>query len=117
MIQRALRAPLTLSYALIAIGVTPAAAKPWTFCVAEAAGGKDVWITDVFAATRERERLENDFKAYLRSRGVVGADAQCPAPKDDKTEMVNAQFTAAEFHRKLGAALREVVAAEFELRR
>lgn len=89
-------------------------AKPWTFCIAEAAGEKDVWITEVFAAAHERERLEGDFKAYLKGRGVVRPVAQCPQPKDDKTEMVNAQFTAAEFHRKLGEALHEVVAPEFD---
>ena len=93
------------------------ASAGWTFCVAESAGGKDIWITGVFPATRERERLEADFKIVLKNRGVGGAVAQCPAPKDDKTEMVNAQFTAAEFHRKLGDSLHEVVAPEFDPRR
>ena len=45
------------------------------------------------------------------------ADAQCPRPEDDKTAAVNAQFTAAEFNRKLGRALREVAASEFPPRR
>ncbi len=89
----------------------------WTFCVAESSGGKDIWLTDVFPASRDRERLEADFKTYLKARGVGGAIAQCPAPKDDKTAVVNAQFTAAEFHRKLGDSLHEVVAPEFESRR
>ena len=93
------------------------AAAGWTFCVAESGAGKEIWMTGVFNATRDRDRLEIDFKTYLRGRGVPGAIVQCPAPRDDKTAMVNAQFTAAEFHRKLGDALHEVVAPEFDFRR
>ena len=100
-----------------ALGAPIPARAGWTFCVAESSGGKDVWITGVFAATRERERLEGDFRAYLRSHGVARPVAQCPAAKDDKTEMVNAQITAAEFHRNLGDPLHEVVAPEFDPRR
>jgi hypothetical protein len=100
------------------IGAAPAPASAgWTFCVAAAPDGKDVWITDVFAAERDRERLEVDMKGFLKGQGVAGAVAQCPRPKDDKTEVVNAQFTAAEFNRKLGHALHEVAAPEFEPRR
>ncbi len=93
------------------------ASAGWTFCVAASSDGKNIWITSVFPASRDRERLEADLRAYLKGRGVPGADAQCPAPKDDKTEMVNAQFTAAEFHRKLGDTLHEVDAPEFDPRR
>lgn len=94
------------------LGAMPApASAAWTFCVAASPGGRDVWITDVFAATRDR--LEGDLKA----QGVASAVAQCPLPQDDKTNVVNARFTAAEFNRKLGHALHEVVAPEFELRR
>jgi hypothetical protein len=93
------------------------ASSGWTFCVAEAGGGKDIWITGVFPAVRDRERLEADLKAYLKGRGVSGAVAQCPAPKDDKVEVVNSQFTAAEFHHKLGDTLHEVFTPEFEPRR
>lgn len=96
-------------------GSSPAYAG-WTFCVAESGSGKDIWITAVFPATRDRERLETDFKAYLKHRGVPGAIPQCPAPKDDKTDMVNAQFTATEFHRKLGDSMHEVIAPEFDPR-
>ncbi len=100
------------------IAAAPArASASWTFCVAASPGGKDVWITDVFAAARDRERLETDLKSYLKTRGVAGAIAQCPLPKDDKIDVVNAQFTAAEFNRKLGHALHEVNAPEFEPRR
>jgi len=101
---------------LLAAAPLPASAG-WTFCVAAAPGDKDVWITDVFAANRDRERLETDLKVYLKAAGVAGAVAQCPLPQDDKTEVVNAQFTAAEFNRKLGHALHEVGAPEFEPRR
>ena len=33
--------------------------------------------------------------------GAARADAQCPLPREDKTEAVNAQFEAEEFNRKL----------------
>jgi hypothetical protein len=89
----------------------------WTFCVASASGLKDVWITDVFAANHTRERLEQDLKGLLKTQGVERAVVQCPAPEADKTAVVNAQFTAAEFNRKLGRALHEVSAPEFEPRR
>ncbi len=95
---------------LIAVVVAPPAQARWTFCVAES--GPDVWITDVFAAARKRERLEADFAARLRARGVAHPDAQCPAPQDDKTEAFNAQFTAAEFHRKLGQRLHQAEAPD-----
>jgi hypothetical protein len=84
---------------VVVVAATPAR---WTFCVAEA--GEDVWITDVFVAERPREKLEADFAASLRARGAH-ADVQCPAPRDDKTEALNAQFTASEFQRKLGRTL------------
>ena len=88
--------------ALIIAAASPAGAG-WTFCVAEA--GQDVWISEVFAAVHKRETLEAEFSALLRARGVSHPDIQCPAPRDDKTEAFNAQFTAAEFHRKLGQRL------------
>ena len=112
--RRSLASPFAAIF-LVAASSAPAtaASELWTFCVASARGGDDVWITDVFAATRGRERLEADLKTYLRGQGVAEADAQCPLPKDDKTEVVNAQFTAAEFNRKLGATLHEVAARAF----
>jgi hypothetical protein len=103
--------------ALLIAAAPMRASAAWTFCVAAAPGGNDVWITDVFSAARDRERLEMDLKSYLKTQGVPGAVAQCPLPRDDKTEVVNAQFTAAEFNRTLGHALHEVVAPEFEPRR
>jgi hypothetical protein len=111
--MRALAARI-LTLSLIA---GPAHASPgWTFCVAEAGGGRDIWITGVFPAVRDRERLEADLKSYLKSRGI-SAVAQCPAPRDDKVEVVNAQFTASEFHLKLGDTLHEVFTPEFDPRR
>lgn len=93
---------MRFALALIIAAASPARAH-WTFCVAEA--GQDVWLSEVFAAARKRETLEAQFAASLRARGVVHLDAQCPEPQDDKTEVFNAQFTAAEFHRKLGQTL------------
>jgi hypothetical protein len=91
-----------------------AASETWTFCVASArGGGDDVWITDVFAATRGREKLERDMKAYLATQGATRVDVQCPAPVADRTAAVNAQFAAAEFNRKLGAQLHEVATRDF----
>jgi hypothetical protein len=108
------------SIALVAIAVgvpAPADAAPrWTFCVAESKSGADVWITDVFAAERDRVELESAFKAMLERAGAR-ADAQCPQPREDKTEAVNAQFQAEEFNRKLGATLHAVLAGEFPPRR
>jgi hypothetical protein len=114
--RRSLVFVLTCLFAAHAL-CAAAADQPWTFCVASALGGGEVWITDVFAATRGRERLEADLKRYLKTRGVLGAVAQCPLPNGDKTAAINAQFAAAEFNRKLGHALHEVAAPEFEPRR
>jgi hypothetical protein len=106
-------------WALIAAMAGPATAETsgWTFCVAEGAGARDIWITAVFATSRERDHVESEFSAYLRGRGFAAPVAQCPAPKADKTEMVNAQIVAVEFHRRLGDKLHEVAAAEFGSRR
>ncbi len=109
------------SMALVAIAVClPALARAqprWTFCVAASKSGADVWITDVFAAERDREQLESAFKALLGRMGAARADAQCPLPREDKTEAVNAQFEAEEFNRKLGANLRAAPLSEFPPRR
>ncbi len=104
---------------LVAASSAPAAAASelWTFCVASARGGDDVWITDVFATTRGRERLERDMKAYLARQGATRVDVQCPAPVADKTAAINAQFAAVEFNRKLGAALHEAPAKAIALGR
>jgi hypothetical protein len=88
----------------------------WTFCIASSKSGADVWITDVFAAERNRAELESAFKAMVERTGA-SADAQCPLPRRDETEAVNAQFEAEEFNRKLGARLHAVLAGEFPPRR
>ena len=106
------------SVALTAIVCLPALAlaQPrWTFCVAASKNGADVWITDVFAAAHDRVELESAFKAALARAGARSADAQCPEPREDKTEAVNAKFEAEEFNRKLGATLH--AASEFPARR
>jgi hypothetical protein len=104
--------------ALVAIVVSLPAlalAQPrWTFCVGASKSGADVWITKVFAAERDRERLESAFKATLERSGAR-ADVQCPLPREDKTEAVNAAFEAEEFNRRLGATLH--AASEFPPRR
>jgi hypothetical protein len=89
----------------------------WTFCVAASKNGADVWITDVFAASHGRAELESAFKAALARMGRAGADAQCPEPREDKTQVVNAEFEAEDFNRKLGATLHPVFAGEFPPRR
>lgn len=93
--------------ALIIAAASPGGAG-WTFCVAEA--GRDVWISEVFAAAHKRQTLEAEFAAILRARGVAHPDAQCPEPQVDKTDAFNAQFTAVEFHRKLGQTLHAAAA-------
>jgi hypothetical protein len=112
---------MRISIALIAIFVSlPAVARAqprWTFCVASSKSGADVWITEVFVAERDRVELESSFKTMLGRTGATGADAQCPMPREDKTEAVNAQFEAEEFNRKLGAKLHPVVAGGFPSRR
>jgi hypothetical protein len=93
------------------------AAPRWTFCVAAAGGGADVWISDVFVVERDREKLEGAFKSAVERLGASAATAQCPQPRDDKTVAVNAQIDAKAFNRKIGATLHPVAAADFPPRR
>ena len=98
----------------------PAAAQPaprWTFCVAAAQGGTDIWISDVFAVARDREKLEEAFKRAVEREGAAGANAQCPLPREDKTVAVNAQIDAEAFNRKLGATVHAVPGSDFPPRR
>ena len=106
--------------AAIVLGLTAAAhaAPPrWTFCVAAAGGGADVWISDVFLVERDREKLEGAFKNAVERLGASAATAQCPLPREDKTVAVNAQIDAEAFNRKIGATLHPVAAADFPPRR
>jgi hypothetical protein len=108
------------AFAAIVLGlsVTAYAAPPrWTFCVAAAGGGADVWISDVFAAERDREKLEGAFKSAVERLGASGATAQCPLPREDKTVAVNAQIDAEAFNRKIGATLHPVAPSDFPPRR
>ena len=111
---------MRISTALVAIVASlpaVALAQPrWTFCIAASNSGADVWITDVFAASHDREQLESAFKAMLERMGAR-PDVQCPLPRENKTEAVNAQFEAEEFNRQLGATLHAAPASEFASRR
>jgi hypothetical protein len=103
---------------LTGLAATPAAASEgWTFCVASMLGAKDVWITEVFSAGADRERLEAGLRSVLERQGAARIVAQCPLPNDDKTSVVNAQIAAEDFNRKLGAALHAVAPRDFPPRR
>jgi hypothetical protein len=109
------------SAALAAFALSlPAAAEAaprWTFCVAAARGGTEVWISDVFPAEGSRERLEGAFRSVVARLGAAGVNAQCPLPREDKTVALNAQIDAEAFNRKMGANLHAVPASEFPARR
>jgi hypothetical protein len=100
-------------YLCVALAAAPAQASArWTFCVGAALGTKDVWVTDVFVASGERERLESDLKHVLTRQGAQRIIAQCPEPLEDKTSVVNAQTTAEDFNRKLGKTLHPIPVQE-----
>jgi len=106
-----------LARVFVFLGLTVSVARAgesWTFCVAESADPHEIWITSVFRAAKDRERLETDFQAYLEQHDVAHAVVQCPAPKREKTEVVDAQFTAVGFHRKLGDTIHTAVVPGFE---
>ena len=107
------------AFAAIVLSLPAAAyaAPRWTFCVAAAQAGSDVWISDVFAVERDREKLEDAFKSAVEKLGAPGANVQCPLPREDKTVAVNAQIDAEAFNRKMGATLHPVAAADFPPRR
>jgi hypothetical protein len=109
------------SAALAAFALSlPAAAQPtprWTFCVAAAEGGAEVWISDVFVAEGARERLEGAFRSAVERLGASRPNAQCPEPREDKTVALNAQIDAEAFNRKMGATLHAVPASAFPGRR
>ena len=107
-----MRRAAALAIALCLPGLAQAQPR-WTFCVAAAGGGTEVWISEVFAAEGSRERLEGAFKGAIGRLGASGADAQCPEPRDDRTEAVNAQIAAETFNRKMGANLHAVPASDF----
>ena len=108
---------LALAALLVSLPGAVCAAPRWTFCVAAANGGAEIWISDVFAADASREKLEGAFRSAVERLGATGANAQCPQPRDDKTVAVNAQVDAEEFNRKMGANLHAVAASDFPGRR
>ena len=112
-----MRISIALAAIMVSLPVLALAQPRWTFCVASSKSGAEVWITQVFAAERDREQLESAFKTRVENMGGLGADAQCPMPREDKTEAVNAQFEAEDFNRKLGATLHPVLAGGFPPRR
>jgi hypothetical protein len=112
-----MRIPIAVAAIVVSLPAVALAQPRWTFCVASSRSGADIWITDVFAAERDRVALESAFKAMLERTGAAGADAQCPLSREDKTEAVNARFEAEEFNRKLGATLHAVAAGGLSPRR
>jgi hypothetical protein len=92
------------------------AATQWTFCVASQGETKNVWITQVFPASERREVLESELEAVLKREQLSHFVAQCPLPSPDKVSVVNAQTTAIEFNRKLGAVMHELREEEFPSR-
>ena len=110
---------LRAAFAAIVLALPAAAhaAPRWTFCVAAAGSGPDVWISDVFAVERDREKLEGAFKTAVERLGASSANVQCPLPREDKTVAVNAQIDAEAFNRKIGATLHPVSTGEFPGRR
>lgn len=111
------RASIALTLLIFFAASPVAAGERWTFCVASMLGAKDVWITEVFPAWNDRERLEAELKDVLERQGAPRIVAQCPQPDADKTSVVNAQIAAEEFNRKLGGTLHAVSAQEFPARR
>lgn len=97
---------LALSAYLVGLAGAVCAAPRWTFCVATANGASDIWITDVFQAGSDREKLEGAFKSAVERLGAAGADVQCPSARDDKTVAVNAQIDAEACERVSGTKAR-----------
>jgi hypothetical protein len=99
--------------ALLALAQTTSeASQMWTFCVASASDGGEVWITRPFASSSDRRTLETAMQSTLKQREGERAQAQCPRPSSDKVGVVNAQTTAIEFNRKLGVILHELPEVE-----
>jgi len=103
-----LKSLLAVVLFIAASSLSAEAAERWTFCVGQSLDTRDVWISDVFAAATDRERLEGAFKAMLLHKGAARLVAQCPLPREDKTDVVNAQVVAEEFNRALGSTLHAV---------
>ena len=85
----------------------------WTFCSATAAGGDEVFLSEVFAAEAPRERLEGAFAKAVEKLGASGASARCPSPRADKAVVLDALDGAEAVNRERGATLRAVAASDF----
>jgi hypothetical protein len=107
------RLPVVLAAALAFAPTSSDAEQKWTFCVASAASGGEVWITDPFASSSDRHVLELAMQSTLKLREGERVSAQCPQPSSDKVAVVNAQTTAIAFNRKLGAILHALPEREF----
>jgi hypothetical protein len=103
--------------ALVVAFANPAAASGWTFCIGASLDAREAWLSDVFATTATRERLEGELVALLHEQGVRRVNAQCPAPSADKIDALNAQTSAEAFNKKLGVTLHALPAQDFPLRR
>jgi len=104
---------VVLAAALAFAPTSSVAQQKWTFCVASAPGGGEVWVTDPFASSSDRHALELALQTTLKLHAGERVSAQCPQPSSDKVGVVNAQTTAIAFNRKLGAILHAVPESEF----
>jgi hypothetical protein len=89
------------------------AAPRWTFCVARAGGGSEVWISDVFAELVSREALEGAFKDAIGRLGAADAEALCPSPRADRAVAAAALDETEAFNRQIGAKLHVMEAGAF----
>jgi hypothetical protein len=107
------RLSVVLVVALAFAQTTSAASQMWTFCLASAPGGGEVWITNPFASSSDRRVLEAAMQAALKRREGERTQAQCPLSSSDRAAVVNAQTTAIEFNRKAGKILHQLPDDEF----
>jgi hypothetical protein len=105
--------PIALIAGLAFLQTASEASELWTFCVASSPNGGEVWITNPFASSSDRRALEAAMQTTLKRRAGERALAQCPKPSSEKIGVINAQTTAIEFNRKLGAILHELPEDEF----
>ena len=77
-------------------------------------GSKQVWITEVFAAPVDRQRLEGQLTNFLRRKGISPVNSQCPLFRDDKVAVLNDRVVAEEFNQKLGSSLHAIAARDFQ---
>jgi hypothetical protein len=108
-----MRLPIVLAAALAFAPSASEAAQMWTFCVASAPGGGEVWITAPFASSSDRRALEAAMQTTLKRHEGERALAQCPQPSADKAAVVDAQQAAIALNRKHGAILHALPQQDF----